>query len=79
MCERLWGIRIPTSNQREKRARMRLPGSCCSFCGKTEAEVERLITGPGVYICNECVEVCAELLAQEQERKEARGGDPAKA
>jgi hypothetical protein len=29
---------------------MHLPGSCCAFCGKTEAEVERLIAGPGVYL-----------------------------
>lgn len=66
---------MPSSNQREEGAQMHLPGSCCSFCGKTEAEVERLIAGPGVYICNECVEVCVEFLAQE--RKEERGGDPA--
>ena len=31
---------------------------CCSFCGKPQSEVERLIAGPGVFICNECVELC---------------------
>ncbi len=35
---------------------------CCSFCGKPQDEVERLIAGPGVYICNECIELCETLL-----------------
>ncbi len=35
---------------------------CCSFCGKAEDEVYRLVAGPGVYICNECVELCSEIL-----------------
>ena len=34
----------------------------CSFCGKRETQVERLIAGPGVYICSDCVQACAELL-----------------
>jgi len=34
----------------------------CSFCGKTQDEVNRLISGPGVYICDECIEVCYEIL-----------------
>ena len=38
----------------------------CDFCGKSEAQVERLIAGPGVCICNECVALCAEMLADEQ-------------
>ncbi len=37
----------------------------CSFCGKDEAQVERLIAGPGAFICNECVEVCRVLLRRE--------------
>ena len=37
----------------------------CSFCGKTEDQVERLIAGPGVYICNECVMLCDEMLTQD--------------
>ncbi len=36
---------------------------CCSFCGKTQEEVYRLIAGPGVYICNECIELCSTILA----------------
>ncbi len=35
---------------------------CCSFCGKAQDEVYRLIAGPGVYICNECIELCTEIL-----------------
>ena len=35
---------------------------CCSFCGKTQDEVYRLIAGPGVYICNECVELCQSMM-----------------
>ena len=37
----------------------------CSFCGKRETQVERLIAGPGVYICSDCVQACTELLADE--------------
>ena len=37
----------------------------CSFCGKTQDQVKRLIAGPGVYICNECVELCLSILEDE--------------
>jgi len=37
----------------------------CSFCGKRESQVERLIAGPGVYICGECVQACSALLGDE--------------
>jgi ATP-dependent Clp protease ATP-binding subunit ClpX len=37
----------------------------CSFCGKTQHEVARLIAGPGVHICNQCVELCGSLLQRE--------------
>ena len=37
----------------------------CSFCGKRETQVERLIAGPGVYICSDCVQACSELLREE--------------
>ena len=39
----------------------------CSFCGKRETQVERLIAGPGVYICSDCVQACSELLHDEIE------------
>ena len=37
----------------------------CSFCQKSQRQVKKLITGSGVYICNECLEVCNEILAEE--------------
>ena len=37
----------------------------CSFCGKRETQVQRLIAGPGVYICSDCVQACSELLSDE--------------
>ena len=39
----------------------------CSFCGKRENQVSRLIAGPGVYICSDCVAACSELLRQEMD------------
>lgn len=36
----------------------------CSFCNKTQDEVNRILAGPGVYICNECIELCQELLEE---------------
>ena len=43
----------------------------CSFCGKTEHEVDKLITGPGVAICEECIALCVNIISDEK-RKEAR-------
>ncbi len=37
----------------------------CSFCGKTKAQVAKIIAGPGVYICNECVDLCDEIIREE--------------
>jgi len=37
----------------------------CSFCGKSQEQVRKLIAGPGVYICDECVELCNEILDEE--------------
>ncbi|NLP13091.1 MAG: ATP-dependent Clp protease ATP-binding subunit ClpX [Clostridium sp.] len=42
----------------------------CSFCGKTQEQVKRLVAGPGVYICDECIELCSEII--EEEFEEAR-------
>jgi ATP-dependent Clp protease ATP-binding subunit ClpX len=35
---------------------------CCSFCGKADAEVRKVIAGPGVFICDECVQLCNTIL-----------------
>ncbi|MDR1927371.1 MAG: ATP-dependent Clp protease ATP-binding subunit ClpX [Oscillospiraceae bacterium] len=42
----------------------REPVVVCSFCGKSQAQIEKLIAGPGVYICNECVDLCCDILAE---------------
>ena len=34
----------------------------CSFCGKKQQEVKRIVAGPGVFICDECVELCMEIV-----------------
>jgi len=39
--------------------------ACCSFCGKSRSAVKRLIAGPMVFICNECVKLCVEILEEE--------------
>jgi ATP-dependent Clp protease ATP-binding subunit ClpX len=38
----------------------------CSFCGKHQRQVKKLIAGPDVYICNECVDRCVEIIARER-------------
>ncbi|MGC8718593.1 MAG: ATP-dependent Clp protease ATP-binding subunit ClpX [Thermodesulforhabdaceae bacterium] len=43
----------------------------CSFCGKGQDEVRKLIAGPAVYICDECVELCNDIIAEENEKEEA--------
>ena len=37
----------------------------CSFCGKSQKQVKKLIAGPGVYICDECIELCNDIIAEE--------------
>ncbi len=41
----------------------------CSFCGKSKEAVKKFISGPNVYICNECIALCNEILAEEEERE----------
>ena len=36
----------------------------CSFCGRPQSQVKRLVAGPDVYICNECVELCQDIIAE---------------
>ena len=50
---------------------------CCSFCGKSQKEVKKLIAGPTVYICDECIALCNDIIAEEVEKDEPTGGsDP---
>lgn len=41
----------------------------CSFCGKGQKEVKKLIAGPGVYICDECIDLCNDIIVEEKERE----------
>jgi len=43
----------------------------CSFCGKSKDSVKKFISGPSVYICNECISLCNEILAEEEDREQA--------
>ena len=47
----------------------------CSFCGKTQKQVKKLIAGPGVYICDECIDLCNEIIREELEPPEVPMGD----
>jgi ATP-dependent Clp protease ATP-binding subunit ClpX len=37
----------------------------CSFCGKSQGQVKKLVAGPGVYICNECIDLCSEIVEED--------------
>ncbi len=43
----------------------------CSFCGKSQRQVKKLIAGPSAYICDECISLCNEIIAEESERDES--------
>lgn len=45
-------------------------GLHCSFCGKSQREVKKLIAGPNVYICDECIQLCNDIIAEEVEKEE---------
>ncbi|MGD8920407.1 MAG: ClpX C4-type zinc finger protein, partial [Gammaproteobacteria bacterium] len=45
----------------------------CSFCGKSQHEVRKLIAGPSVFICDECVELCNDIIREELEDKAETG------
>ena len=46
----------------------------CSFCGKSQSQVGKLIAGPGVYICDECVRLCSDILNEELIKAETEQG-----
>jgi hypothetical protein len=52
----------PGKRRRRKRGKADF---ACSFCGKSKEQVKKLIAGPGVYICDECIDLCNEILAEE--------------
>jgi ATP-dependent Clp protease ATP-binding subunit ClpX len=55
----------------ERKGPERMGTLFCSFCGKSQGEVKKLIAGPAVYICDECVALCNDIIAEEVEKEEA--------
>jgi ATP-dependent Clp protease ATP-binding subunit ClpA len=51
----------PGKQRRRKRGKA---DPSCSFCGKSQKQVKKLVAGPGVYICNECIDLCNEIVAE---------------
>ncbi|MEC8392905.1 MAG: ClpX C4-type zinc finger protein, partial [Actinomycetota bacterium] len=47
----------------------------CSFCGKSQKQVKKLIAGPGVYICDECIDLCNEIIDEELSQPSELGFD----
>src|SRR5690554_5884249 len=60
-------VRRPTGREEASMARIGDGADLlkCSFCGKTQKQVVKLIAGPGVYICDECIELCNEIIEEE--------------
>ncbi len=52
--------------RRAASTRKRTAPLTCSFCGKHQRQVKKLIAGPDVYICNECVDLCVQIIAMER-------------
>jgi len=44
-------------------------GLFCSFCGKSQKQVRKLISGPNVFICDECIRLCNEILVEDESRR----------
>src|SRR4030095_3260255 len=66
--------RRPGGRGRRVAARSREGGGTlkCSFCGKSQNDVRKLIAGPTVYICDECIELCNDIIAEEGEAEEEK-------
>ncbi len=67
-------IRVPRSAFRIRNmAQFRRPEEllCCSFCGKSQNDVRKLIAGPGVYVCNECIDICNEIINDDERTETA--------
>ncbi len=53
-------------------------GFCCSFCGATQEEVRKLIAGPGVYICDQCIDLCNDIIVDEGDEESGLSADRSK-
>jgi hypothetical protein len=62
--------RTPSPPKEQKGAKKPKQTLCCSFCGKSQKEVKKLIAGPTVYICDECIGLCNDIIAEELDRTE---------
>ncbi len=54
----------------DRKEKERTGGLFCSFCGKSQAQAKKLIAGPAVYICDECVALCTDIIAEDVEKEE---------
>jgi len=59
------GLDVYVGPGKQRRRRRGKADLACSFCGKGQKQVKKLIGGPGVYICDECIDLCNEILAEE--------------
>jgi hypothetical protein len=50
-------------------------GLCCSFCTKSHFDVLKLVAGPGVFICNECIDLCNQIITEELDRNGGSADD----
>lgn len=67
---------MPTDSHPDDKQAASEPKLICSFCGKSEDQVRKLIAGPSVYICEECVDICNEILEKESEHETPAGEPP---
>src|SRR5438445_10856839 len=65
----MWPFRRRPAEEPGKRPEAEEPSKTytCSFCGKSQDEVRKLIAGPTVYICDECIDLCNDIIAEEVE------------
>lgn len=63
-CQKVW-----TDINKAEECEKRCNNLRCSFCGKTKDEVQYIIEGPTVYICNECVYMCLDILIEKSKEK----------
>jgi ATP-dependent Clp protease ATP-binding subunit ClpX len=70
---------LRASKREEPTMTPKTPLANCSFCGKHNTEVKKIVAGPGVYICDECVGLCNEVIAQVKEQPDSvrRSSEPA--
>src|SRR5437879_12177992 len=74
----MWPFRRRPAEEPGKRPEVEEPSKTytCSFCGKSQDEVRKLIAGPTVYICDECIDLCNDIIAEEVDH-EAQLEEPA--